>query len=498
MKKNHLAILSLFFFTCLIIFSCRRDIQNILNDQVVPTAALEAAKVWHGQNSIGVSTSNTKLNPKWNSSWMLKTDNGQFLVVSAPEKRVTNKDYKIRRVFVFSISGDRVTNGIIMEFVGYKYNVADNLDKLISNYRQGFINGFTGTIFEYDINYRQSNSAVYENGKRVNAKSDFVSVKGKAFTAALQLLSTNKLTTFSIEPTKNGFPPDNQIGPDCILNYEVVEYYTNDRLTDIVWNFKYMICPSENSSGSDESGSGSASNTSEDPQSPNYGGVPGQDGSGSTGLPPSFQINLCNGLTDEQRTTLTSAVNEFKTSNCAAKYLSNYYRDRTFTVCISSNITGSANISTTSNTITFSSAPYSTTPDVTLHEFFHAYQNSITPGGTSNYGMNAQGVKSSGYVDIEFEQAVFADILYNDGGAFLYRGSQEQKARYNDWITSVRANGYPKLTPNTTAYNDFINTYKSFLTEYNDLSGNPNHSTALNLNPVTLINIFNNINPNCQ
>jgi hypothetical protein len=276
MKKNQLAALSLVFFTCLIIFSCRRSIVNLINDQVVPTSNLESAKVWYSINTKSNADAKVKLNPKWNSSWMLKTSHGDFLIVPASEKTVKNRKYRIRRVFVFSFSGTRASNGSILEFMGYNYNVSDNLEKLLKEYGNGVIPGFSGTILEYNINYKRQNSSIYEDGKRLNATS-FLTHEKAGKTSTIQIAEAKKQTMSSV--TIEYVDWTYNLAEDCSRDFETASYFTNDHLTRIVYTEFSYSCPSEESnsgSGSDNSNeNGSSSdNNNNNSGTPNYGGPP--------------------------------------------------------------------------------------------------------------------------------------------------------------------------------------------------------------------------------
>jgi len=216
--------------------------------------------------------------------------------------------------------------------------------------------------------------------------------------------------------------------------------------------------------------------------------------------PDTLQIKYCDGLTQAERNSIQGTVDAFKTEDCASKFLYNYFGNQSFNFCITP---GGYNVifSPQTNTFTFSTDEVAT-PDLAIlleHEFFHAFQNAIYPGGTASYGQNAvTGVNSPGFVNIEFEQAVFNDIATGNYNAFI-NGTQQQKTNYENWIKGLTANGtvYPKLAPGSSAYTTFINNYNSFLSQYNDLPNNVNSSPMINLTPQAFIDIFNNINPTC-
>ncbi len=69
MKKNVLVGLTLFFSLCLVLFACRKDIDNFVKGREAPASMqLEAAKIWRLQHLEG--NSNRKiLTPHWKYAW---------------------------------------------------------------------------------------------------------------------------------------------------------------------------------------------------------------------------------------------------------------------------------------------------------------------------------------------------------------------------------------------------------------------------------------------
>ena len=219
-----------------------------------------------------------------------------------------------------------------------------------------------------------------------------------------------------------------------------------------------------------------------------------------TTQPDTVKVLLCNGLTAAERTSILNTINTFKTEDCASKFLYNYFSGKSFSFCISP---GNYNVTFTpqSNSFTFSTDEAATPAFASLleHEFFHAFQNATYPGGIATYGQNAKtGVNNAGFVNIEFEQAVFNDIATGNYGAFV-NGTSDQRKAYQTWINGLTEGGtvFPKLAPGTPAYTTFLNEYNAFLNQYNALPDNPNASPVINLTPQAFINLFNSVNPNC-
>ncbi|MBB2143933.1 hypothetical protein GM921_00420 [Pedobacter sp. LMG 31464] len=216
--------------------------------------------------------------------------------------------------------------------------------------------------------------------------------------------------------------------------------------------------------------------------------------------------NFCDDMTQAQKTIIENAVNELKTYDCATEYMYNHFdnKNTSFGFCIGSGI-GSGSYSPSNGGFNFTSDAAAGNMYIMEHEFIHAYQDDVYPNGTEQYGLGPNG-PLDGFVNIEFEQALMNDMInYGNTTAFDFSGAtQAQKDAYLLWINQTTSNGttYPKLNPSGTtteiaAYNTFMSSYNSFLASYNALSGNPNHSTALNLSPQALIKLFNNINRNC-
>ena len=123
MKKRTLLILTAVFSIILLVYACRRDLDNIIKDQEVPALALETVKIWYSKNTKDFSGINDskfiRLKPLWRESWNIKTSGGNsLLIVPTVEKYLVNDKYKIRRVFVFALKKDQVSTGNIIEFVG--------------------------------------------------------------------------------------------------------------------------------------------------------------------------------------------------------------------------------------------------------------------------------------------------------------------------------------------------------------------------------------------
>ena len=219
-----------------------------------------------------------------------------------------------------------------------------------------------------------------------------------------------------------------------------------------------------------------------------------------------FKAVLCGGLKSSEVASIQSTINAFENLNCASKFLTNYFGNQTFSFCIDSlsqnGNGGNVNYNPVNNSFTFTT-DYAATPvfaDLLEHEFFHLYQNAIYPGGTAKYAKStAVGASNpAGFVNIEFEEAVFLDIATNSRQAFA-SGTSDQKKAYDTWINQLTDNDtiYPNLNSSSTAYSQFISSYNSFLSQYNNLPDNPNASPIVSLTPQAFLDIFQTVTPNC-
>jgi len=243
MKRSSLYTLTLLFTGLLVLFSCRKDIEYYLLDRDRPTSeVLENAKIWYLQ-SIDKENVRQRLKPHWKDAWTVsRGGRSPIVVVPANERRLRNRDrdISIRRFFVFTLRGEDVADGNIVEFVGEKYDVSKNLDFLLQAFGKEEVTGFNGSFITYDINYGYINSAVFKNGKKVNATTEIQTLDKSSVYQALQkhtvfgkpikkLASTTPMAFGDEEcddvyPTWNG-PPISGFGEDCVVNVTVTTVY---------------------------------------------------------------------------------------------------------------------------------------------------------------------------------------------------------------------------------------------------------------------------------
>jgi len=128
------------------------------------------------------------------------------------------------------------------------------------------------------------------------------------------------------------------------------------------------------------------------------------------------------------------------------------------------------------------------------HEFFHAYQDKFTTGGTNQYAVGTSNNYPEGYVNIEFETAVYQDITRDrtSQDAFVNPDvPQTIRTEYQNWLNTITANNtkYPKTMA------DFGGQYFYFLEKFKQYSGYSNKGNIkYDLNPTSLLNLFSTSN----
>ncbi|WP_379022515.1 hypothetical protein [Parapedobacter deserti] len=127
---------------------------------------------------------------------------------------------------------------------------------------------------------------------------------------------------------------------------------------------------------------------------------------------------------------------------------------------------GNGTYNAATKSIVFSTNFASTHVEVIRHELFHAYQDNIAySGGIGNYSLG-----EPVYSNIEFEQALFHDIMMLHGSsatAMNYSEDEQLKGQYKTWIDSLTNNGteYPDFSAN---WSTFETKYFEFLEEFKD------------------------------
>jgi len=248
-----------------IIISCRKDIKTFLNDSNVSKESLENAKIFFTQQTaltvaqyqkfIAESNNHMRKNgkgvpfykvaPIWKDALEVKAaDGAEFILVPTKENKILNKDFVIRRIFIFGKKNGVINRGEIVEFVGNPNELNSNFDLIAANYNTGKVGSFTGAIMRYDLNYFPIDNQVYDKGNITGEYSHF-----------------DNLATASTSTTGTSSSTSSDGGYHCYELYWCTGYYgypDSERCTFLGYSDSCWDFPSP-PSGSD-SGYGSASN----------------------------------------------------------------------------------------------------------------------------------------------------------------------------------------------------------------------------------------------
>lgn len=279
------------------------------------------------------------------------------------------------------------------------------------------------------------------------------------------------------------------LGPTCTITFNVSYQYFGQCVDEVTYTYMSHTCPSQGSAGSG-SGSGSGSGGS--------GGGPPYGGGGSQ---PSTTIDLtfCSGLSSTQRANIEDAIQEAASLNCATHVINMALANKPgleIGICVDGT-NGSGTYNAATKSITFLTDFASTHVDVVRHELFHAYQDNIAyPGGISDYSLG-----EPGYSNIEFEQALFKDIMMLHGGnatALSYSTDNDIIEEYESWINYLTNNGteYPDFSNNWSLYES---KYFEFLEEFKNTNPYYNAPIINTLAPEGLKRLFYGmLQPDCE
>jgi hypothetical protein len=233
------------------------------------------------------------------------------MIVPTPGKETGNPDNSVSRVYIYASSKNKVLTGRIMEFWGKRYNVADNLTQLITDYYNSRpTQGFTGGIYEYSLDYKYINGSIFKDGEKLNARSTVFHAKGNQLSTQTTM-SKSKLKVNTVIDGVNYvpdpmMPPLGTVPANCTVYYETDEYYSQGnggemRLTDVVEVYIGTKCTVEAGNSSGASGNGSSSGDSNDDpaNNPDFGCYTGELFANNSPNKLSYDIrprvNLCLG-----------------------------------------------------------------------------------------------------------------------------------------------------------------------------------------------------------
>lgn len=186
----------------------------------------------------------------------------------------------------------------------------------------------------------------------------------------------------------------------------------------------------------------------------------GEDGGGDGG--GDITLQTFRPLTTDE-TQILESVRIALSKDCATNTVIN-----TVWGGLSFNVNGSistpAQYNPSNNTITFRNSS-SINENAILEELFHAYQNTVYPGGTAQYS----GYKP-GYTNIEFEAKLFKDIgtaLYGGAYSISIGFPNAYMLEYEMWVNSIAEKGFtPTLMEQYNTMLGYFNQYNSYYGGY--------------------------------
>lgn len=200
MNRIYVLIPAFIILICAIVISCRKDNRNVDDGTDQLSQEIEVAKIYHLQNAnlntltynsllvkskmSSVNRNNTgsvkttskvvfyKLSPQWKKAYILTSEGGKhLLIVPTIDNPLSNKDIQVRRFFMFSLDREEVLQGRIIEILGFKYPLEENIKSILEKFDSPIIHNLTGGVFEYDMNYFLKKGEVIQDGHRTGIDS---------------------------------------------------------------------------------------------------------------------------------------------------------------------------------------------------------------------------------------------------------------------------------------------------------------------------------------
>jgi hypothetical protein len=158
-------------------------------------------------------------------------------------------------------------------------------------------------------------------------------------------------------------------------------------------------------------------------------------------------------------------------------------------ICVNDTVKGNAVYSPSSEDVLFKTESTLKDSRILGHELFHVYQDTHYSGGIRQY----QTGEARGYPNLEFEQALFNDIVNKTADAMGSGASQMIIDDYTEWLKRI-TNNY-RTTPKE--FSDFQGDYNNFLWIF--YLGSPYQyqgKVKSDLLPTALLTFFST--PNCN
>ena len=296
MKKITLLIGTSVLALCLVILSCRKEINSYIEDpRDISSQVLESSKIFYEKNATmtdGLIEAKQKklfkhpvsfwrpkfirLKPLWKQAKQVSGNGRNMVIVPTIENRLATRKVSIRRFFVFDIAAGRPKNGEIVEILGLEFDVSSKVDELIANYDQESIPGFSGAIIRYDLNYQLKVSSLYKAGQKSTRKGMITrELASKASSNGIKQPSTNASLASSSDSgggTGGSGTTTTQDGPCTLFYFYQYEMDAYGNITSETYTYLYST---GNCSGGNTGGTGGSNPGSSDPGSSDNGGTGG-------------------------------------------------------------------------------------------------------------------------------------------------------------------------------------------------------------------------------
>lgn len=240
---------------CFLVYACRKQTNTTDIQSQVPDNLLKAAQDFEAAHTQTISTTNNSgqtnaqsgqrvlsiqkshvLQPNWSNAKLQKLTNGETqIVVASPEYPLDPKSrWSAVRKFIYNVKDNQIVSGKIIEMFGKPGFMSTHKDNVIENYTDGKIDGFTGSVITYDLNYLYLIGTVYNQGTKLRALARIGQDNGQHRKAS----SNNVFSTVQNDG----------------LCYDVYDIYTlydsSGNTIGEEWDYMYSYCdPSEGSDG---------------------------------------------------------------------------------------------------------------------------------------------------------------------------------------------------------------------------------------------------------
>jgi len=502
----------------MLIYACRKDLTAVGTQH---DALVAKAKAFYTGQTIKLATKHKQLLsidkqgikasvrkkpiPLWENALVETDQNGKtLLTVPFAKYELDNKEMDYTRKFVFTIKNNQIVDGGIIEAYGAPALIKQRGAELITQKGTKYIDGFDGFIMAYDLNYIYKSGKHYRNGTARKGTAYVGTKLPDTSKSILKPLKASSLAKTAYKPDKkiSGPVPVMEDGQNCEYYYWV--YIERDEYGNITYwenlGYAYRICESTQDptqpGGMEEyfiDCAGELNGTAFDSPCGCIGGSTGIMECDTDSLDAILKDTCLNAT---QMASLRSSFNNFLNGEgntvwaCIHKatYSKVAAAGKKIGFCINT-ITGNGTYNALNSTITYANELGLSSFITLRHEFFHVYQDTYYTGGTLQYNTGTR----TGYPNIEFEQALFADILNgsDNASAMGSTASIELRTEYRNWVKSI--------TNNNTAYpkqlSDLGGQYYTFLNKFREHAyGYDVGIVKTDLPPDALLNIFNSTN----